>query len=70
MSCNCSGKIDKTSKKDSIELARDILQKYGLTLEEGKGLKPAKWNGKTGFPLTNHSAYQAIHELAKITGCS
>jgi hypothetical protein len=63
------GKVEKTSRKDSIELARDLLQKYGLQLDEGKGLKPYKMNGPTGIALCNHSGLQAIYYCAQLTGC-
>jgi len=61
------GKIKKTNGKDNIELIEHILSQYGLKLDKGEIGTPAKIN-KGGFPLANHSAYEAIHYLTRMTG--
>lgn len=63
------GALEKSHGKDSMELIEELLQKFGLELERGEGLKPASMNN-AGFILANFSAAQSLIELAKITANS
>lgn len=61
--------LEKSYGKNSLELIREILDKYGLEMIEGEGLQPSSIeNG--GFILPNLSPNQALLELCKMTGNS
>lgn len=53
--------------KDSIELAKEILERFGLKADIGPGLQPSKINNG-GFPV-DYCPYDYFRLLVHKTGC-
>lgn len=55
--------------ENTLKVIEQALSDFGITLDEGKGLKKPKINNG-GFPMANMSHYTLVMEMTALTGNS